>query len=357
MVDKYRKPKLESWEYQDTKDFLVAARLHDETVAEMLAPIATQKDTANEMQSCIVDLHRTMRENYRTMIHKVGRNIYPLILARDNLPDSDRADIGRQGLGGTYTLYMESGETRSVRPTPKAYEILKCLGHIPLGLFSIISPYFQNPKASAWVGELNSYNEKVQLAGEALQHCHEGIDPDLRLLAKTMLDKTQKYVQHTVEKRSVRVEDYEHYCQTMRQHIRDAMDEAARIQVSAVTSAMLEWRDMLGPALWKRVYVVIPAVWPVAEHSPRWQIFRSIMDPESVDTHLLVAEGVNDEEEARTLAGRIVADRLAGRLVFGTDDERGQRMTQCLSSPTDVVSDSCYRALREFGEGGPFKKE
>jgi hypothetical protein len=85
------------------------------------------------------------------------------------------------------------------------------------------------------------------------------------------------------------------------------------------------------------------------------------MDPEEVELRLPVAGGISGpqiEEDVRDLLGRIVADRLLGRLTFGVEDERGRRMTQCMSSPTDVVSDSAYKSIQGFAAraGSPFSR-
>lgn len=342
-------PLLESWEYQDTEAFLQAGQLHARSVDELVAPVATRHDAAFELHACVVDIHRMMRQNYLRNIHAAGRNIYPLIIARDNEPDMDRSDLGRQGVGGTYTLYLE-GETHSVRPTPRAYELLKCLAHMPSGLFTVVSPCFQNPTATSWSEPLELFLRKVQAAKEAFAHGASSLQEEHRSWAWSMLELTEAYVQQTQQKRSVTVAGFEAYSARIRPFIRQSMDAAGRLQVDAVTTAMLRWKQMLGPTEWKKLYVVIPAIWPVAEQSPRWQIFRSLMDPSEVDLRLLIAQGVQNEEDVRTLLGRIVADRLLGRLVLGIEDERGRRMTQCMSSTTDVVSDSARQALLEYAE-------
>ncbi|WIG94650.1 hypothetical protein [Myxococcus sp. SDU36] len=342
---------IEPWEYHDTEGFNAAARLHSKSVQEILAPCATQHDAGFELHSAIVELHRTMRQNYLRMVHRVGRNIHPLIIARDTEPEMDRADLGRQGVGGSYTLYLENGETYSVRPTPRAYELLKCLAHIPLGLFTLLSPYFQNATATSWMEATRLYQRQIRTAIESFTHGAESLDASYRPWVQSMLELTDAYVEQTLRKRSVTVEDYEAYTTSMRPHIRLTMDTAAKLQVDAVMAAMLRWKQMLGPAEWKKLYVVVPTIWPVAEYNPRWQIFRSIMDPAEVELRLLVANGVtgpNIEEQIRDLLGRIVADRASGRLVFGIEDERGRRMTQGLSSPTDVLADSAHEALQEF---------
>ena len=339
---------LERWAYRDTEDFDKACAFVKRPVDAFVPPVATRGEGATELHLCVVDVHRMARESYLAMIHAVGRNIFPLIIARDTEPEMDRADLGRQGLGGTYTLLLENGEAHSVCPTPPEYEFLKCLSHMPLGLFAIVSPYFQNPRATTWVDTMRRFGEKVAAALGAFTDGAGMLPQHLMAVSREMLEHTHAYVTRTLEQRSVTPDAYETYCSSMRPLIRVAMDEAARMQVNAVTTAMLRWRTMLGPQQWRRLYVLIPTIWPVSDHSPRQQIFRSVMDPDMVDTNLLIAEGVSGQEALRDLLGRIVADRAAGRLVMGVEDARGQRMTQCLSSQTDVVSDSARKALLEF---------
>lgn len=340
---------LHPWAYSDSETFRNAAKLHAVPDEELIAASATRGRAADELHLNVVALHRDMRARYLEVIHQVGRNIYPLIIARDNLPDRDRADWGRQGLGGTYTLYLEGGETHSVRPTPRAYELLKCLAHIPLGLFTIVSPYFQNPRASAWAAALEGMGAQIDAALASLAAEEQALADEHRAWVRAMLERSRGYVRATLAARSISPAAYEAYTAEVRPLIVQCMDEAARIQMRATIDALLRWREMLGPALWRSIYAVVPTVWPVSERSPRWQALRSVMDPDRVDTHIIVGEGVMDEEQARTLLGRVVADRLAGRMVFGIDSERGRRMTQCLSSPTDVVSDSARAALEQLG--------
>ena len=72
------------------------------------------------------------------MIHNVGRNIFPVIIASDN-------DQGYEGNGSMFTLYLKDGSIRKTSSPPAEYEIYKSLAHIPLGISSIISPFFGSP--------------------------------------------------------------------------------------------------------------------------------------------------------------------------------------------------------------------
>ncbi|MQY42891.1 hypothetical protein GG681_09570 [Epibacterium sp. SM1969] len=332
------------WTFEDGETFQAASNFHAMSKDVLTGPCAHRGDGGDAAHESIVDIHRMARVEYAKNIHKVGRNVYPLIIARDNAPEGDRADQGRQGLGGVFTLYLKGGETRTIQPTPAGYERLKCLSHIPLGLFNILSPHFLDPGARAWMGKTREMGAKISEAVRRLDDA--AFDARETKAAATILRRSEGYVNRILEDQKVTAEGFEVYAASIRASIRDAMDYAAELQMDACMAALRTWRDELGADEWRKLHVVVTTIWPVSEHSPRWQLFRTLMDPETVDTHLIVGEGVKTTEEARDLLGRIVADRLASRLIVGIDDERGRRMTQCLSSRTDVVADSAYRALQ-----------
>lgn len=335
------------WKFKDGETFKAAAGFHHTPVADLLAPCAHAGNRDQALHDGIVDIHRTMRREYAANIRKVGRNVYPVIIARDTQPEKDQLDAGRQGLGGIYTLYLETGETHTIQPTPPEYERLKCLSHIPLGLFSILSPYFRDHGARTWAPKLTVLGEQIAGAIEKLPRRpsqNDAIDD----ISRKILSISAEFVQNTLTEGNPTAEELESYARAIRPAIRVAMDTAARLQMEACMAAMLRWKEDLGPEAWSQLHVLVTTIWPVSEHSPRWQMFRTIMNPDKVDTHLIVGEGIRTNEEARNLLGRIVADRLAARLILGTEDERGRRMTQCISSRTDVVADSAYKALQEM---------
>lgn len=332
------------WPLEDGDTFRAAANFHRMSKDTLTDPCAHRGGPEQGLHDAIVDIHRFGRAEYALNIRKVGRNVYPLIIARDTHPDQDRDDFGRQGLGGIFTLFLASGESRTIQPTPAAYERLKCLSHIPLGLFTILSPFFANPAAQGWIPKAEIMAQKIQEARRGL--AEEALDAREQRIADVILKRSHGYVERILSDRRCGREGFEVYSASIRAQIRDAMDYAAELQMEACMTALSAWRDELGQDEWRKLHVVVTTIWPVSEHSPRWQLFRTLMDPETVDTHLIVGEGVKSVEEARDLVGRIVADRLASRLIVGIDDERGRRMTQCLSSRTDVVADSAYRALQ-----------
>ena len=134
---------------------------------------------------------------------------------------------------------------------------------------------------------------------------------------------------------------------------KDTMKFATKEQADANVSALLEWKERLGPALWREVYVVIPTVWPVAGNNPRLEIFRNLLDEDRIDTNIFCSEQPRSLDECRTLVGRIVGDRAVGRFVFGLGSHETMMKTVALSSPVDVVLDDAlpniHAALRDNG--------
>ena len=71
-------------------------------------------------------------------------------------------------MGATYTLYLEDGTSERIVPVSRQYEMYKCLSHIPLGIFTIIAPYFGNPRSQAWIDPLRRFQSGVEAARRAL---------------------------------------------------------------------------------------------------------------------------------------------------------------------------------------------
>ena len=232
--------------------------------------------------------------------------------------------------------------------------MLKSLSHMPLGIFTILGPSLQNPAACSWLDKLGDYSSRVAYALATLEHAD--LTEAMRQRCRDMLSITHDFVSGVLARRSIRLEEYSAYTAQMLPFIHLNLDDAARIQARAVTAAITRWKRELGPELWRRLYVVIPTVWPVSRESPRQQIFRQLMDPEEVNNRLIIGEGVGSIEEARTLLGRIVADRLVGRLVFTFDGEKNRALTAALSSPKDIVADSAREALSELSSC-PFRSQ
>ena len=104
---------------------------------------------------------------------------------------------------------------------------------------------------------------------------------------------------------------------------------------------------MLGDELWRELYVIIPTLWPVSRSNPRSELFRALLDEDKVETNIILSEWPRNEEDCRTMIGRVIGDRAIARYAFGDQGCKAQLKTIGLSTEMDVTNDDFVPALRE----------
>ena len=70
---------------------------------KLLHAVSHRKNEEEEVKNVFRDLNNHGRDLYASFIQKVGRNIYPIIVASDHEP-------GFSGVGSTFTLFLANGE-------------------------------------------------------------------------------------------------------------------------------------------------------------------------------------------------------------------------------------------------------
>ena len=108
-----RDRKLPRWVDSD-----LLARLLDTPIDELLESVAHTGDETQCYYNSLRDVHLLTRRRYLENIRQVGRNIFPLIIASDDEP-------GLEGVGGSYTLYLEDGTSERIVPVSRQYEMYK----------------------------------------------------------------------------------------------------------------------------------------------------------------------------------------------------------------------------------------
>ena len=176
----------------------------------------------------------------------------------------------------------------------------------------------------------------------------DGLPPqEMRECMNEMLTSVINYCEGCLSTGVLDIAKWEQLNQENFPCIKQCMNAATKAQANACVQQLISWRDILGPIEWRELYCVIPTVWAVGAENPRKTMMRQLMDEDRIDTHIITSEYPRNHAEARTLLGRVVADRAIGRLVFG-DETKGQRIkTMGLSSEVDVVQDDALSAIWE----------
>lgn len=224
------------------------------------------------------------------------------------------------------------------------YEVYKSVAHTFLQVAVLITPYLSNTAANTWMEEMKRYKDRVEVTTEALRRSN---DETLNTcVIFEMLEAVSRFLGGCLDHGEI---NFERWIQMNRDHfsnLRLCMDTATKLQAEANVTAMLKWKARLGAVLWRDLHVIIPSVWPVAGNNPRRELFRSIMDADRRETHIISSEFPRGIQDCRRLLGRVVGDRAIGRLVFGDDTMEMKMKTYFLSSPTDVVMDDALYHLR-----------
>lgn len=152
-----------------------------------------------------------------------------------------------QGQGGLFTLYLEDGSARRISPAPPAYEALKGLAHMTVGLASILGPYLRAPRAAGWRAPLSGFLAKVvEAEAEAAEAgddpAHGGLDAAMRAHALKMLGAVRRFCEGRLAARECTVEQLTAFTGAMLPDLQTAIINAARLQaVSRCCFCCLLW--------------------------------------------------------------------------------------------------------------------
>ncbi len=286
------------------------------------------------------DMDWFRKNNYQNFIRHVGHNIYPVIIASDYEP-------GKEGVGTTYYLYRKGLPVETVTPTSVMYEMEKILSHLPMGVFILISPYFDNVanRPEGWEKPLIEYKQYVEKIKGLLEK--SDIRQATSTRAKKMLDMVGNYLQDCIENGVCDEKSYSAFSKSIMPYIAEAMKAAVELQIQAGLNTLSQWKKELGPQEWDKLHVLIPVVWPVAVGSPRRQMFEHLMTPERAKTNIFEVHA-RSHDEARTTLGRIKGDSVMASLTFDKTTHFGRMSYLRLSSPTDLVQGASREELKKY---------
>ena len=327
--------------------------LHDEEKVQKIlgTPDEHLKNVLSFNKSCIEDVKLAFRDMnihsrslYASFIKKAGRNIYPLIIASEYDYDNEL------GSGvNTFTLYLEDGKEFRITPNANnAYAIYKSTAHIFFALTAILTPYLENPEARGWKKPLLDYKESIETGLASLDACIENFLFKLdKKPVQQILRSSLDFIVNCLQDGSFSFEGWQTFNKNNFDAIILCFKLATEAQADANVEALLEWKKMLGPELWREIYVFIPTVWPVSKSNPRIELFRNIMDKDRIDTHIIASEWPRNEGECRTTLGRVIGDRAMSRFVFGDENCKARMKVVSLSTEVDAVQDDFIPALNK----------
>lgn len=251
-------------------------------------------------------LDSTMQANYAETQHNVGQMQSPVILAMFN------------GVGGKYILRRHGREV-AVEPVPKLYQQMKSVSHTIVGVYEIVSPYFDSPEDGVWRPKLTVFNQMLKDGLATLGQV--GMPPEVEQHCRTILQGGIDFTDKALKTGSFTADDYSAYAKSVWPAIAANVQLAGKLQVDHFEDLVTKWRKEMGEEDWSRLYAVVGTAWAMRRENVHFQLLAQMMGREAVNDRLILAESIPDmtEDQLIMLLGRIINDRGLATLVFGKE--------------------------------------
>lgn len=377
--------------------------------SQLAHEISYQRTPLDQVLQASRDTNATIRRHYADFIRQVGRNIYPLIIASDYETDGhsgvgstltlyrkDGSIITKSpALGTFYEVYKtcshlfmglgveigpylsscccSSGECDQINEEADCSDSCDATSSTVEGDANEGEDEDIRLSFPPWESSMKEFVTKAQILRQSIvrmatadssnssskcphHHQHHTSSsssppfslppPEMRDILLSMLSSIIQFCNTCLSTKMLNIAKWEELNRENFPRIKRCMIEATTLQANLCIRQIIDWRDnTLTKEEWKELYVVIPTVWAVDKENPRKEMFRQLMFPGRAETHLITSEYPRNHEEARTLLGRIVADRSIGRFVFGKTSSMEQIKTVGLSSQVDVTQDDAVPAI------------
>ncbi|GAA1754824.1 hypothetical protein [Aeromicrobium alkaliterrae] len=306
----------------------------DEIDPHDLDMTAFWSDPRVRARESVVQIDTDMQVSYAALKAELIKHLSPVIV------------VNNEERGGEYTLVL-NGKTESLHPISRTFELAKSVAHVPLGIFSVIAPYLNRAETTDWAEPLSAFGRTLRTARERLRDAD--MPSGLEASSRVILDAGIAYIDKAVADGHVSIASFEQFSASVYPSIRTNMKFAADAQIRGVRKIMKKWKKQIGEKGWKDLYVVVLSIWTTSVLNQNSIIIRTLMDPGSVDSHLIDLPAAEFPADPVFVAldnlARIVQDNVAAEMVFPTD----QVVADALKGPEDLLSQTILGELDEDG--------
>lgn len=268
--------------------------------------------------------------------------------------------------GGLFTL-VHQGRREQVHPVPAEFELAKSVAHAPLGIYSIVAPYFsrhiseglpnaarfdphdvemvasEGPEEKSWIAPLREFGTTLATARSHLKEAR--MPRELTASSAHILDAALAFVDASVRQSSFGMKSFEEFTGGLTDAIGVNLAYASRAQIDGVGRLMRRWRDRVGARDWPGLYVVVLSIWTTSAPNQNSLVIKGYLDPAHADSHLIDLPTAQLPADPVAVAldnlARIVQDNVAAELVFPTD----RKLADALKGPEDLLAPEIQRQL------------
>ena len=281
---------------QFTKAGLIALILTNlVVVARVQSEILSESGQPTEIDP-LVTLNNAMRSEYSRAKAQALSKVGPLIL-----------------IEGTKPVLVENEIRTEAEILPPTYEALKAVAHIPFAVFLMFDQSDFQPLSDTRVSELCEYRTLIVDAAKMLR----GFSDAQLQRQQEIIGESLGFLDEAIEKRQTTKQQLDDFARKISPILLANVDEAAKAEIDALHSHVMEWRRKLSQDEWQKIHVLIMSAHMPRDREVTVQYFERALDEPFEGRRIVYAEGLYEEPKAMDLLATHIVDGSAGEAFFG----------------------------------------
>jgi hypothetical protein len=209
---------------------------------------------------------------------------------------------------------LREGTLRREAYLPARYRDLKALGHLAMGLHSLLIPHVDRTDISSLRGDLVTYREKTAALAPLIGDL--GLHWEDAKRQREIITASLDLMDGVLARGRVTEAELRAYADDIGPALLGNIYDAAEAELTALHAAVQRVRAELGEAEWARLYVVVLGPGRPRERHAPYEYFARLLGPEAAKGRLLYADNVADVAGALDFLAATMTDRRVAEYFF-----------------------------------------
>lgn len=229
---------------------------------------------------------------------------------------------------------LRNGTSERAAYLPARYHHFKALGHVAMGLWSLLGPHLDRPVSAELRGLLADY--RTELAGLQPHLPALGLRWDDTNRQREILASSIAFIDTALASFSVRPEERRAWADTIAPALLGNAYDAAEQQITALHTLVEGWRAAMSAEEWERLRVVVLGPNRPRESHPPYAYFARRLGSEVIGVRLVNADNVAEAAGGLDLLASTLTDNRLAADFFG---DSGRLRRGLLSDATTALLD------------------
>ncbi|HSZ25356.1 MAG TPA: hypothetical protein VK766_06555, partial [Cytophagaceae bacterium] len=210
-------------------------------------------------------------------------------------------------LTGDSLLFFYNRKRSAARVVPLTYHLLKAVSHIPLGIFTLVSPWKEGKLDDSTQFRINQYATLLIALEEELKK--EAFTSSQLRMQQEIISSSKKYLSKLQKEKVYKIKNKTDYIRSIQQYLVEDVDEAAKLEIMMLHAQVQEWRKQMDTISFQKLYVVIGSSHQARYRELSVQYFDKILKEQSdgsalSENRLVFAESVFNEAGCLSMLAR-----------------------------------------------------